>query len=63
MHGRREYIECFIEDQAFSPSYDYLDRRYTGRLGKRDNLLTGELVERGEEEETNYTTARKSGPL
>jgi hypothetical protein len=43
--------ELFIEDQAFSPSYDLappphpliskLVRRHTGRLGKRDNMLTG----------------------
>ncbi len=46
----------FLEDQAFSPSYGLvappppspvskqykLDRRQTGRLRKRDNLLTGE---------------------
>ncbi len=42
-----------VEDKAFSPSYDMapptsplsliskLDRRHTGRLRKRDNLLTG----------------------
>ncbi len=43
----------FVEDQAFSRSYDLtpytpcpplvskLDRRYTGRLRKSDNLMTG----------------------
>jgi hypothetical protein len=33
-YGRAESIEGFIEDQAF-------ERRHTGRLRKRDNLLTG----------------------
>jgi len=46
-----ESIEWYIEGQAFSPSYfvpnppppdSKLDRRHTGRLRKRDNLLTGE---------------------
>ncbi len=48
-----ESVEWFIEDQAFSPSYylpppphpppvSKLDRRQTGRLRKRDNLLIGE---------------------
>ncbi len=42
-----ESIECFIEDQAFSPSYDLapvskLDGRHIGRLRKRDNMLTRE---------------------
>ncbi len=52
-----EGIECFIEDKAFLRLYDMapvsspipfplspvnkLDRRHTGRLRKRDNLLTG----------------------
>jgi hypothetical protein len=41
-------LERFIEDQAYSPSpsppfhVSNLDRRHTGRLRKRDNLLTGE---------------------
>jgi hypothetical protein len=43
-----ESIEYFIDGQALSPSYDLappspiskLDRRHTGRLRKRDNLLT-----------------------
>jgi hypothetical protein len=48
-----ESIGWFLEDQAFSLSYDLalpcilstvrqLDRRHTGRLRKRDNLLTEE---------------------
>ncbi len=50
-----ESIEWFIENQPFSPSYDLApslllllfpvskpDRRHTGRLRYRDNLLTGE---------------------
>jgi hypothetical protein len=51
-----ESIEWFVEKQAFSPSYD-LDRPYpalpslalppTGRLRKRDNLLTGKGVGEG----------------
>jgi hypothetical protein len=50
-------LELFIEDQAFSPSYDWLpspppfsklvDRRHTGKRRKRDNLLTGEGGEGG----------------
>jgi hypothetical protein len=36
-----------------------INRRHTGRLIKRDNLLTGE----GVGEEPNHTTARKPGPL
>ncbi len=70
-----ESIDWIKEDQAFSPSYDSapqptltlspsplsskLDRRHTGRLRKRDNMLRGE----GVGEEPNYTTARKPGPL
>ncbi len=56
--------ELFIEDQAFSPSYDLaptppppprqeLDRRHTGKLRKRDNSLKAE----GEGKELNHTTA------
>ncbi len=49
-----ESMEWFIEDQAFSSSYGLapppppspivrkLDRRHTGRLRKRDNVLMGE---------------------
>ncbi len=53
-----ESIEWFIEEKAVSPSYDLapppppptvppspvsrFDRRHTGRLRKRDDLLTGE---------------------
>jgi hypothetical protein len=48
-----ESLELFIEDQDFSPPYDLatqliplspgskLDRRPTGSLRKRENLLTG----------------------
>ncbi len=49
-----EGIQCFIEEQSFSPSYDLgappppptspvskLDGRYTGRTSKGDNLMTG----------------------
>jgi hypothetical protein len=69
-----ESIVRFIEDQAFSPTYDLaslllpslhsnvskLDS-HTGRLRKRDNLLT-ETGE-GVGEEPNHTIARKTGPL
>jgi hypothetical protein len=51
-----ESIKLSVEEQAFSPSYDSApflppppsspvskpDRQHTGRLRKRDNLLTGE---------------------
>ncbi len=51
-----ESIEWFIEDKAFSPSYDLapppppplrpaiskLDWPHTGRLRKKDNLMTEE---------------------
>ncbi len=45
-----ERLELFIEDQAFSRSYDLaspqphtpLDRHHTGRLRKRYNLMTGD---------------------
>ncbi len=39
-----------------------LDLRHTGRLKKRDNLLTGEGRE-GVGEEPNHTTTRKPGSL
>ncbi len=54
---RAECIEWFVEDQTVSPlyylapppppphfshHYSKLDRRHTGRLRKRDSLLTGE---------------------
>jgi hypothetical protein len=39
-----------------------LDRRNTGRLRKRDNLLTGEGG-KGMGEESNQMTARKPEPL
>jgi hypothetical protein len=38
-----------------------LDRRHTGRLRKRDSLLTGEGEGMGEE--PYNTTPRKPGPL
>jgi hypothetical protein len=54
--GSAASIERYMEAQAFLRSYDsaprppppspshvsMLDRPHTGRLGKRDNLLTGE---------------------
>jgi hypothetical protein len=36
-------------------------QRHTGRLRKRDSLVTGE--EEGVVEDPNHTTARKPGPL
>jgi hypothetical protein len=75
MFDNRKY-ELIIEDQAFSPSYDFapspfpstpsppvnkLDQRNTGRLRKKDNLLMGEGE--GVGEEPNHTKARKLGPL
>ncbi len=62
-----ESVEWFIEDQAFSRSYDStpflypvrkLDRQHTGRPRKRDNLLMG--VGGGRVgEEPSHTTAKK----
>ncbi len=72
-HSRPESIEWFIDDQAFSAVVWFgsspttlcssspdskLDRRHTGRLRKRDNLLLG----RGVGEEPNHKTARNPGP-
>jgi hypothetical protein len=76
-HSQAESIEQFIEDQAFSLSYDLappkphshpfphskLDRRKTGRLGKIDNFLTGDGWEGEGAKSPNHTTARKSGLL
>ncbi len=45
------------------PIVSKLDRRYMGRLRKRDNLLTGGERGKGVEEEPNHTTARKAGPI
>jgi hypothetical protein len=51
-HLQAERIELFMENQAFSPTYDMvlplpsvskLEWRHTGRLRKRDNSLTGEV--------------------
>ncbi len=56
VRSKSKSIEWFIEDQAFTPSYGLapppphptpslvskFDRPHTGRLRKRDNLLTGE---------------------
>jgi hypothetical protein len=42
--------------------FSKLDRQHTGRLRKRDKLLTGEGRE-GIGKESNHTTARKPGPL
>ncbi len=66
-----ESIERFIEDQAFSPSYD-LAAPPTPPISKLSLFLslsvcrlpsypTGE--ERRDGEEQNHTTARKSSPL
>ncbi len=69
--GLTPSIEWFIEDQAFSPSYDLapppprplppssfsnLDRRHTGGL-ERESTCSWEGVE------PNHKTARKPGPL
>ncbi len=68
-------IECFIEDQAFSRSYDLAPRpppplrvsltgdKDTERLRKRVNLRTGEGRKQGVGEEPNHTTTRKPGLL
>jgi hypothetical protein len=59
--GIAESIQCFMEGQASSQSYDLaprspspprppvskLHRRHKGRLRKRDNLLTGDVGEGG----------------
>jgi hypothetical protein len=39
------------------------NRRHTGRLRKRDNLLTGEREGKEVGEETNNTAARKPGTI
>jgi hypothetical protein len=66
-----------VADQAFSPSFALatspsspspspvsIERRYTGRLRREtDNLLTGEGVERLEEDPNHTMTARKPGSL
>jgi hypothetical protein len=62
------------KDKAFSPTYksdptpppppspvSKLEQRHTGRLRKRDNLLTVEEEKVGEE--PFHTTTRKPGPL
>jgi hypothetical protein len=66
-------IEYFIEDQTFSPSYNF-DIPYTNSpsqqvvsllslpVCRRSSLLTGDGGE-GVGEEPNHTTARNSGPL
>jgi hypothetical protein len=46
----------------FSP-VNKLDRRHTGRLRKRDSLLTGGGGNKGVGEEPNHPTMRKPGPL
>ncbi len=57
---RSESDDCFVEDQAFSPSYDVappvskLDRRHTGRPGRRENLLTVKGEERDREGAESY---------
>ncbi len=65
-----------VEDQAFSRSYDLAPHPpplpllpsgssagdITGRLRKRDNLLSGEGG-KGMNEGSNHTTARNPGPL
>jgi hypothetical protein len=43
------------------PPVSKLDRRSTGRLKKRDNLLTGQREGEGVGEEPNHTTARMPG--
>ncbi len=66
-HSHPESIQWFIDGKAFSRSYDFgslsipsphspaskLDRRHTGRLRKRDILLTKEMVKRVVEEPNN----------
>jgi hypothetical protein len=67
-----ESIERFIDDHAFSPSYDLApppppSTSSTGntqedrQLRNRENMLMGE--EAGGGKEPNHTTARKPGPL
>ncbi len=41
---------------------NFLAVRHTGKLRKRDNVLTGKGME-GVGEELNHTTKRKLGPL
>jgi hypothetical protein len=76
MTSAPESVKSFIEDHAFSRSYDLalrpstpppspvskLDWRHTGRLRKRDNtLLPGEGEGAGKE--MNHSAARKPGLL
>ncbi len=64
------HIGWFIEDQAFSQSYDLalpppvskLDWLHTGRLRKRENPAY-ERGGQGVDKEPNQTTARKPDPL
>jgi hypothetical protein len=69
-----ESIERCVEDQAFSPSYDFtlppppppsqqVDALYLSSICHRSSILTGEGVRKGAVEEPNHTTARKPGPL
>ncbi len=51
-------VVWFVSSHPFPPSsFSKLDRRHTGRLRKRDNLLTGRG--KGVGEEPDHTTARK----
>ncbi len=53
-----ESIERFVEDQAFSPSYD-LEHRKT----EKERQLAQEKGGKRVGEEPNHTTAKKPGPL
>ncbi len=66
-----ESIEWFIEDQAFSPSYDLapppLSRQKVVSLAQSSCVSPVEMNdgrrEEGVGEEPNHTTVRKPGPL
>ncbi len=75
IHEYREYWMIYKESQSFSrscdlapnsspppPSVNKLDRRHTGRLWKRNILLTEEGG-KGVGKEPNHTTPRKPGPI
>ncbi len=54
------WFDSYPSPSCPPPPVNKLNRRNTGRLRKRDNLLAGGEVWG---EEPNHTIARKSGPL
>jgi hypothetical protein len=62
LHACREYWKIYRGPVPPPLPGSNIDWRHTGRLRKRDNLLTGEGAE-GVGLEPNHTTARKLSPL